>query len=137
MKSALAVFLIGVGSTGVFAAQKTQQPVMKQGIHVQMAVSKHAIEIPAADKPNATVVTLTAEGKLFLGVQPVDVDALGNLQRSTVYVKADSRASYQQVLNVISALRGFPLVLLTEPVVKAESGKITPPYGLRLKVEAQ
>jgi hypothetical protein len=51
-----------------------------------------------------------------------------------VYVKADPRASYQHVLSVVSALSSHPLVLLTEAKVKAEPGKLTPPYGVSLAV---
>ena len=137
MKLVFAVCLIVVGTSYALVAQDSLQPVMQRGIHVQMPVSNQAAEIPAADGENATVVTLTAEGRLFLGVQPVEVDVLANLGRSKVYVKVDARASYQQVLTAISALHGHPLVLLTAPTVMAGPGKITPPYGVRLTLLAR
>jgi len=47
-----------------------------------------------------------------------------------VYVKADARVSYQQVLTVLSALSNHPLVLLTESTGTPKPGKLLPPYGV-------
>jgi len=58
-----------------------------------MPVASHALEMRAADGQNATVVAISADGKVFVGVEPTEATALGRLTERTVYVKADSRGS--------------------------------------------
>ena len=130
MKFVLGVCLIVAGMISTVAAQDPTKPVLRQGISVKMPVASEAVAMPAADAEDATVITLTAEGKLFFGVQPVNADSLVRVTASTVYVKADARAPYQQVLTVLNALHGHSVVLLTAPTVKAEAGQITLPYGV-------
>jgi len=107
-------------------------PVLRPGISVQLPASSLAVAMPEADQQDVTVATVTANGDLYVGVQPIKVGALADLSASTLYVKADARAPYQQVLAVLSALSEHPLVLLTEPTVKAEPGKITSPFGVHV-----
>ena len=135
MRFAFSVCLIALGMTNVLAAQDPTKPVLRQGIPVQMPVASRAVALPAADEEDATVITVTVEGKLFLGVRPVDLNALANLPAPTVYLKADARAPLQQVLSVLNALSEHSLVLLTAPTAKPASGKITSPYGIRLTLE--
>ena len=132
MKFVLGVCLIAAGMTGMVVAQDPTTPVLRQGISVEMPVASEAMAMPAADEVGATVITLTAGGKLFLGLQGVKIDALARVPASTVYVKADARVPYQQVLTVLDALHGHSMVLLTAPTGKTEPGKISPPYGVRL-----
>lgn len=134
MKLVFGVWLIAAGLTGIAASQEPAKQVMQQGMAVKMPVASAAVAMPAADEGDATVITLTADGKLFLGVQPVTVDALAGVPTSTVYVKADARAAVQQLLTVLDALQGHSVVLLTAPTAKMGAGKITPPYGVRLAV---
>jgi len=131
MKSILEVCLIALGMVGIVTAQDPTKPVLREGISVQMPVLSEAVAIPAADELDATVVTVNAEGKLFVGVQPVELQALAGLLAQTVYVKADARVPYQQVLTVLDALHGHSVVLLTAPTTKVAPGEITPPYGVR------
>ena len=132
MKFVLGVCLIAAGMTGMVVAQDPTKPVLRQGISVEMPVASEAVAMPAADEVDATVITLTAEGELFLGLQRVKIDALARVPASTVYVKADARAPYEQVLTVLDALHDHSIVLLTAPTVKTVSGKTSPPYGVRL-----
>jgi hypothetical protein len=131
MKSILEVCLVGLALAGAVRAQDPAQPVLREGIHVQMAEANHAVAIPAADANDAVVVSVTADGRLFLGTQPADAYVLAKVSASTVYVKADARASYQNVLTALDALRGRSIVLLTAPF-NVEAGKISPPYGLEM-----
>ena len=96
--------------------------------------TSHAVEARAADEPDATIVTVTADGKVFVGVKATDSSTLSSLSEGTVYVKADARVPYQKVLAVIDALHGRPVVLLTAPPQNVEKGKIVPPYGMKLIV---
>jgi biopolymer transport protein ExbD len=138
MKSLLGASLIVLAMSSVVAAQNPAAPVLQQqGVQVQMPVSSRAVAMPDADRADATVVTVTAEGELYSGADPIQVAALAGVPGSTVYVKADAGASYQKVLTVLSALKGRQLVLLTEATVKAAPGKITPPYGVPLALGRQ
>ena len=99
-----------------------------------MPVADHAVEMRAADAPQATVVAITADGKLFAGAEPTEPSALRNLSAGTVYVKADSRAPFQKVLTVLDALRGKSVVLLAAPPKDAGRAKIVPPDGIKVIV---
>ena len=132
MKFVLGVCLIAAGMTGMVVAQDPTKPVLRQGISVEMPVASEAAAMPAADEVSATVVTVTEEGTVLLGSQPVEVNALARVPASTVYLKADARAPFQKVLTVLDALHGRSIVLLTAPTVRGAPGKISPPYGVRL-----
>ena len=116
MKLTLGVCLIALGLSSVVVAQNSALPVLQPGIHVQLPVLSHAIAKPQADQPGATVLTVTAKGNLYVGARPIEIDDLAGLKASVVYVKAESKASYEQVLTVLSTLSGQPLVLLTDAV---------------------
>lgn len=137
MKHVLGVCLITFVLTAMTGAQDPTKPMRRPGITVQMPFSSQAVEMPAADKEDVTVVSVTEDGKLFLGLRPVELNALSSLNESIVYVKADARATCQSVLTVLDALRGRHVVLLTAPTVKAAKDTILPPYGLELKVGTQ
>ncbi len=137
MKRLLEVCLMAFALTGMTGAQDLAKPMLRPGITVQMPFSSQAVEMPPADKEDATVVSLTADGKLFLGLQPVDLATLSNLHERIVYLKADARASYQSVLAVLDALRGQSVVLLTAPTANAPQKAVMPPYGLKIKAGPQ
>src|SRR4029077_223213 len=103
-------------------------------ISVQMPVASHAVEMRAADEPNASVVAIAADGKVFVGIKATEPSALSSLSEGTVYVKADSRVPYQKILTVLDALRGKSVVLLAAPPKNVESTKIMPPYGMKVTV---
>jgi hypothetical protein len=132
MKSLLKAFLVGsilVSGTG---AQNPQTPALRPGVSVQMAVAANAVEMRAADDPDSTVVAITADGKVYVGVKPAEPAALSNLSGETVYVKIDARAPYQTVLAALDALRGKSVVLLTASPGNAASQGFVWPYGLKL-----
>jgi biopolymer transport protein ExbD len=107
---------------------------LQKGISVQMPVASHSVEMRAADEPDAKVVAITADGKVFVGIKASVPAALTNLIEDTVYVKADSRAPFQRVLTVLDALRGRSVVLLTAPPENAAKQGMVPPYGMKLVV---
>ena len=133
MKSNVEAFLIG-SILICAAAQDSHSIALTKGISVQMPVANHAVEMRAADEPNAKVVAVTADGKVFLGAKATEPGALSNLSDETVYLKADSRAPYQKVLTVLDALSGKSVVLLTAPPENALKHGIVPPYGVKLSV---
>jgi biopolymer transport protein ExbD len=136
MKYVLEVCLIALAMLGSAIAQYPTKPALRPGITVEMPVAKHAVEIDGADQEDATVVSITADGNLFVGVKPVELNALDSLKAATVYVKADARAPFQRVLTVLDALRGHSVALLTAPTLNAKLGTITPPYGVTLSLGA-
>ena len=79
MKSLIEVCLVGCSLICAAGAQQSAKPPLRKGVSVQMAVADHAVEMRAADAADATVVAITAEGKLFVGVQPVEPGTLGSL----------------------------------------------------------
>ena len=134
MKSLIEVCVVGSILTCAAGAQESTQPVLRKGVSVQMAVADHAVEMRAADTQQATVVAITADGKLFAGTEPSEPSALSKLSAGTVYVKADSRVPFQKVLTVLDALRGKSVVLLAAPPKNVKRTKIVPPYGMEVTV---
>ena len=132
IKSLINVCIVGSILICAAGAQESTQPVLRKGVSVQMPVADHAVEMRAADAPQATVVAITADGKLYAGAEPTEPGALSKLSAGTVYVKADSRVPFQKVLTVLDALRGKSVVLLAEPPKNVQKAKIVPPYGIQL-----
>lgn len=131
MKTVIQGCLVG---TILIIATGAQKPVFRQGIAVEMPVANHAIEMRAADEGNTVIVAITANGRVFVGIQPTEPTALTSLSEGTVYVKADSRVPYQEVLAVLDALRGKSVVLLSAPPETARTGGYVPAYGTKLTV---
>ena len=132
MKSLIEVCVVGSILICAAGAQESTQPALQKGISVQMPVADHAVEMLAADTQQATVVAITADGKLFAGTEPTEPSALSKLSAGTVYVKADSRVPFQKVLTVLDALRGKSVVLLAAPPKNVKRTKIVPPYGMEV-----
>ena len=100
-------------------------PMLNKGVGVDMVKTKNAIKMQAADKEDAVLIAVTRDGKSFLGTNliapdqlpPKVKDMLTNKLDKTVYVRADSRARYERVVDVIDNLRSAgvdQLGLLTE-----------------------
>ena len=125
-----------VGSILIFlaGAQESPKPALRKGVSVQMPVANHAVEMQAADEPNAMVVAITSEGKVFAGIESTEPGALSNLSAETVYVKADARVSFQTVLTVLDALRGKSVVLLAASPANVERTKFVSPHGIKVSV---
>jgi len=135
MKSWIEVCVVGSILICVAGAQESPRPaLLRKGVSVQMPVANHAVEMRAADEPNATVVAITADGKVFAGIEPTEPGALSNVSAETVYVKADSRVPFQTVLTVLDALRGKSVVLLAASPTNVERAKIVSPYGIKVIV---
>src|ERR1039458_3994935 len=79
MKSLIEVCVVGSILICVAGAQESMQPALQKGVSVQMPVADHAVEMPAADAQQATVVAITADGKLFAGTEPTEPSALSKL----------------------------------------------------------
>jgi len=104
-------------------------PMLSKGVAVTMVKTKNPIKMQEADKEDAVLIAVTRDGKVFLspGNSLVQSDQLGgkvkDLQQSrsdkTVYLKADARAKFSSVTDVIDNLRTAgvdTLGLLTEEI---------------------
>jgi len=102
-------------------------PMLSKGVSVDLAKTRNPIAMQAADKSDAIVVAVTRDGKTYLNttqVPPEDLppkvkDLLTNRLDKTVFIKADQRARYEKVVDVVDNLRaaGVDNVgLLTEQI---------------------
>jgi len=134
MKPLIAICLVGSIMTCLVEAQQAPEPALRKGVPVQMPIANNAVEMRAADEPNATVVAITASGKVFAGIQPTEPGALSQLGAETIYVKADARVPFQTVLAVLGALRGKSVVILAASPIPENSARVRSPFGIRLIV---
>jgi biopolymer transport protein ExbD len=104
-------------------------PMLSKGQNVTMVKTHNPIKMQEADREDAILVAITRDGRVFLspGNSLMQPDQLGSkvkdLQQNrtdkTVYIKADARARFAGVTDVIDNLRtaGVDSVgLLTEEI---------------------
>jgi biopolymer transport protein ExbD len=102
-------------------------PMLSKGVSVDLAKTKNPIPMQAADKSDAIICAVTRDGKTYLNttqmpaedLPPKVKDLLTNRLDKTVFVKADSRARYEKVVDVVDNLRAAGvdnIGLLTEQV---------------------
>ncbi len=100
-------------------------PMLQKGISVDMAPVNNPEQMPDADKEDALLVSITRDGKVYFGSEQMAVDnltakvkdRLANKQDKRVYVKADMRARFGSVVQVVDSVRAAgvdDLGLLTE-----------------------
>ncbi len=104
-------------------------PMLSKGQQVNMVKTHNDIKMQEADKEDAILIAITRDGKDFLSpgnllIQPGDLagkvkDLQTNRSDKTVYIRADARARFSSVTDVIDNLRtaGVDQVgLITESV---------------------
>ncbi len=111
-------------------------PMLSKGIPVDMAKAKNPITMQAADKDDTVLVAIARDGKTYLGTTQLAPDALPgkvkdlltNKLDKTVYLRADARARYVRVVEVVDNLRAAgvdQLGMLTEEI-QPDNKKKTP-----------
>lgn len=88
-------------------------PMLSKGISVDMVKAANPIAMANAEKEDAIVVAVMRDGRTFLGTTPIKPDELpskvkdllGTRLDKTCYVKADQRARYERVVEVVDNLR--------------------------------
>ena len=88
-------------------------PMLSKGVSVDLAMTRNPIAMDEADKEDAVLVAITRDGSVFLGRTRTEGSNLGtevsdvvmNRIDKTVYVKADARARYERVVEVVNILR--------------------------------
>ena len=88
-------------------------PMLQKGVSVDMPQTNNPREMQDADKEDAIVIGITRDSKVYLGSDPIAPADLGPKVRDklnkktdkTVYVKADARAKYGIVVDVVDNVR--------------------------------
>ena len=117
-------------------------PMLQKGISVDMAKVNNPTPMTDADKEDALLVSIMRDGTVYFGADkltgPVDAltgkvkDRLTNKTNKMVYVKADARAHFGNVVQVVDAVRAAgvdDLGLLTEQRKSTPSAPPAAPAG--------
>ena len=114
-------------------------PMLQKGQSVDLVKTDNPVQMPDADKEDAVLVAVMRDGSIFLGQDKVSADQLSekvkdkleNKPDKQVFVKADARAKYGAVVEVVDNVRSAgvdQLGLLTEQR-KSGSFEGGPPSG--------
>jgi len=88
-------------------------PMLQKGQSVDLAKTINPIQMPDADKEDALIVAVMRDGRIFFDTQQVGLEELTNKVKERVqnradkrvYVKADARAKYKSVVDVVDDVR--------------------------------
>ncbi len=91
-------------------------PMLNKGANINLPVARNPIALPDADKEDAIKVSITRDSQVFLspGLERVNPDDLApkvrdlmakNPTEKMVYLRADARAKYGKVEDVVDNLR--------------------------------
>jgi biopolymer transport protein ExbD/biopolymer transport protein TolR len=88
-------------------------PMLQKGVSVDLAKTDNPISMQDADKEDALLVAVMRDGKIFFGSDQVSPDKLtelvkDRLEKKTdkrVFIKADARAKYGSVVEVVDNIR--------------------------------
>lgn len=139
----MAAALSSLTTVGTFA----QTPALQRGVSVQMAVSKSAVPMPDADKRDAWIVAVTADGQIYFGTQAVTSKGLAEemiarprKRTAKLYIKSDARVPYTSVKETLAVAKTDlfdDAVLLTNQPQTAPMGTLVPPNGLEVMLTAK
>jgi biopolymer transport protein ExbD len=138
------VCLVALTLTTGIAPSVTAQ-AMQKGISVELPVTSNAVPMPDADHGDSLIVSVTENGSLYFGIDPISRAALAervrgslsNRAEKNLYIKADARTTYVNVMKVLVAVRKAGVEapnLLTTQRDLAEPGTLVPPKGLEVLV---
>jgi biopolymer transport protein ExbD/biopolymer transport protein TolR len=113
-------------------------PMLHKGVSVDMASAQNTDKMQAADKDDAIIVAITRDGGTYLGNKEITLDQITDQVKDlissrldkTVYIRADARAKYGDVVKAVDAVRSAGvenLGLLTEHI--APNRPLPPPPG--------
>jgi biopolymer transport protein TolR len=89
-------------------------PMLQKTVTVELAKATNPLEMPDADKEDALVVAVTYDGHIYFNQQKIDnpadltekiKDSVVNRVNKEVFVKADARARYKAVVDVVDNVR--------------------------------
>lgn len=139
-----ALTVIALGATLLFTPRAGHTQQLQQGVSVQMAATSTAAAMPEADKLDAWIVAVTADGNVYFGVDPVTSSDLADKMKSiprrrdqSLYIKADARAPFATIRKVLAAAHEMSfnaVVFLTSQTESPAPGVMVPPKGLEVQV---
>ena len=123
-------------------------PMLQHGVSVDMAKVNSPTPMPDADKEDALLVAVMRDGQIFFGTDRVKADELtakvkdrlANKADKRVFIKADARAKYGNVVDVVDNVRSAgvdDVGLLTEQKQAGPTGKKPPETGTSTGAGAQ
>ena len=126
-------------------SQAITAPTMQKGISVELPVTSNAVAMPDADQEDALIVSVTDDGSVYFGVDPISPaalaekvrDGLSNRTERKLYIKADARTPYANVVKVLDAMRTAGVEapnLLTAQRDSSGPGTLIPPKGLEVLI---
>jgi len=88
-------------------------PMLTKGLPVDLPKVNNPEKMPDADKDDAILVGISAGGDVYLGTTKSDISQIADKVRDlisgkldkTVYIKADGRAKYGDVVKVVDEIR--------------------------------
>jgi biopolymer transport protein ExbD len=131
---------LAAGATPAIGAQSPTiaAQTMQKGISVQLPVTSNAVAMPDADQEDALIVSVTDDGSVYFGVDPISPaalaekvrDGLSNRTERKLYIKAEARTPYANVVKVLDAMRTAGVEapnLLTAQRDSSGPGTLIPP----------
>jgi len=108
--------------------------MLQKGVSVDLAKTDNPVQMPDAEREDALVVAITKDGKVFFGADQIEPDQLTSKVKDRlatradkkVYIRADARTRYGNVVEVVDNVRSAgvdELGLLTE---QRRSGSFAP-----------
>ncbi len=115
-------------------------PMLQKGVAVDMAKTNSPIPMPDADKEDSLLVAVAHDGTVYFGsdkINPDDLtskvkDRVANKTDKRVFIKADARARYGRVVEVVDDIRSAgvdEVGLLTEQRKSPTKTTTAPPSG--------
>ena len=88
-------------------------PMLQKGVSVDLAKVNSPSQMPDADKEDALIVAIMRDGKIFFGNDQIPPDQLtakvkdrlANRNDKRVFIRADARAKYGSVVDVVDNVR--------------------------------
>ena len=115
-------------------------PMLQKGVSVDLAKVNNPEAMPDADKEDAMIVAIMRDGKVYFGRDQITPDQLTDKIKDRiasqtdkrVFVRADARAKYGSVVEVVDNVRAAgvdDLGLLTDQKKQAPGAPTTPAGG--------
>jgi biopolymer transport protein TolR len=116
-------------------------PMLQKGVSVDLAKVNNPEQMPDADKEDALIVAVMRTGDVFFGNDKLPnleqltskiKDRLANKSDKRVYIRADARAKFGRVVEVVDDIRAAgvdQLGLLTDQRKEKSAATTAPPTG--------
>src|SRR5260370_16203817 len=118
---------------------------MPEGISVELPVTRNDVATPDADQEGGCVVSGSGDGSMYFGIGAISPsalaekvrDGLSNRTERKLYIKADARTPYANVVKVLAAMRTAGVEapnLLTAQRDSSGPGTLIPLKGLEVLI---